>query len=215
MESPIAKAVFCDVNALGAAVPAPAPAPKLPSDFLPVPLVRQATPYSCGAAALLSVLFYWQVHDGGESSLYERLQTTPKDGTEPPKLAEGARSFGLEARVQEGSSWEDLSAAFKRGETAILGLQAWRTEETKKLAWKEDWDDGHYSVLVALDENYAYFMDPSSSGVYAYIPREELLDRWHDFEDRRGVRREYRNLAIFIKGKNPLKALPGPLLRME
>lgn len=201
--------------ALGAAPGKAAPEPRLPKDFLPVPLVRQANSYSCGAAALLSILFYWRVHDGGESSLYARLDTTEKDGTEPVKLAEGARSFGLEARLQEGSSLDELRAALKRGETAILDLQAWRTEETKKIPWDRDWDDGHYVVLVGLDGDYAYVMDPSSSGAYAYLPLDELALRWHDFEDRHGPRREYRRLAVFIKGKTPLKALPGPLLRLE
>ena len=104
----------------------PVVGPKLPANALPVPIVPQATDYSCGAAAVLSVLYYWQLHSGGESTLYADLGTTPKDGTHPKKMIEVARKLGLRAEMKENLTLADLRAILARGETAILDFQAWR-----------------------------------------------------------------------------------------
>lgn len=205
--------------ALLAAAPAFAamPAPRLPERSLPLPLVSQETDYSCGAAALLSVLKYWRAFDGGEKALYGVLRTTPADGTDPRKLAEGARAFGLTARWRENLGLADLRAALARGDTAILDIQAWPDAGAVKVSWREDWDDGHYVVLIAMDADYAYFMDPSSDGKYAYIALPELSDRWHDVETRGGRARRYVHFAVFVHGggapgraaaRAPLQRLP-------
>jgi predicted double-glycine peptidase len=194
---------------------APAPPPRLPSLALALPLVRQQTGYSCGAAAMLSVLKYWRVFDGEEKSLYPVLQTTPKDGTEPSKLAEGARSFGLRAEWRQNLGFADLRAALARGDTPILDIQAWPDPGTEKASWRDDWDDGHYVVLIGMDGENAYFMDPSSDGKYAYIPLPELSDRWHDFEDRHGPAWRFEHLAVFVHGDRvPASAARAPLQRL-
>ena len=187
--------------------------PRLPDGALPVPLVRQAHPYSCGAAALLGVLFYWQAEDSGEAALYKDLATTEEDGTAPEGLVRGARSHGLTAGLRRGLTVEDLRRALARGETAIVDIQAWREDE--KIAWKDRWEDGHYVVLVAMDERYAYFMDPSTCASYGWIPLEELLDRWHDCENRTGKRVDYVHAAVIIRGKNPLARYPAEATRIE
>jgi predicted double-glycine peptidase len=190
------------------------PTPRLPANALPVPLFRQSTGYACGAAAMQAVLYYWKVYDGQESALYKVLGTTPADGTPPERLVEGARSFGLEARMKEGCDLADLRATLAAGETVILNLQAWRDGASKATPWKDHWEDGHYVVLVAMDEARLYVMDPSVGAGYAFLPQSEFLDRWHDYTNAGGTRREYRRLAIFIKGRTPLGA-SVPLTRME
>jgi predicted double-glycine peptidase len=211
----LARLAICALLAVSAPGAGAEPAPSLPKNALPLPLIRQATEYSCGVASLLSILYYWKAYDGGESSLYERLGTTPKDGTEPDKIAEVARSFGLSARLQEGASVDDLRRALRAGETVVLDLQAWRGEAAKKKAWKELWDEGHYVVLAGMDATFLYAMDPSAAAGYAYLPISEFAERWHDYSDRGGKRRDFHNAAIFIKGKVPLAGVPGPLVRME
>lgn len=199
---------------LFAVLPVRAGEPKLPADYLPVPLIRQSTDYSCGAAALLAALYYWNAYDGMESSLYPLLATTPADGTEPSKLAEGARSFGLEAQLRENMSLEDLRLSLKKGETVILDLQAWRTPGST-VPWSATWEDGHYVVLVGMDRSYVFVMDPSTPASYAYLPEKEFLDRWHDYENRSGKRREYIRAGIVIRGKKAVGSHPGKPARME
>lgn len=197
-------------------MPPKSPVPKLPREALKVPIIPQATDYSCGAAALLSVLYYWQAYDGTESSLYPLLNTTPEDGTEPNKIAEVAASLGLQASYKENMTLGELRRGLDEGKTLILDIQAWR-DVTKYggSPWRDNWEDGHYVVLVALDDVNAYFMDPSAGIGYGFIPLPELLDRWHDYEDRNGRVWKYFNLAVIISGDEPLKKFPGKLVRIE
>ena len=189
-------------------------AASLPEKIIPVPIVTQATPYSCGAAAVLSTLYYWQAYDGNESSLYGPLETTPKDGTVPEKMAEVARAHGVKAEIREHQSLNDLRAALAAGDTVIVEYQAWRDVKAPKLPWKDTWEEGHYSVLVGLDGINLFFMDPSAHKGYGYIPEAEFLDRWHDYDVYQGAPVRHFQLGIFIHGKKPLGKFPG-LLRIE
>jgi len=189
--------------------------PRLPSDYLRVPLTAQATNYSCGAAALLGILRYWKAYDGSETSLYPLLETTPEAGTHPAKLIAGARHYGLKAELREGLELADLEAALRRRETAVLDIQAWPEKDATPYDWSDNWEDGHYVVLVGLDQGFLYVMDPSTHLGYGYIPRAELPGRWHDYETEKGKRREYRRMAIFISGQEHLAAFPAPLQRVR
>ncbi len=188
--------------------------PALPADYLPVPLIRQATSYSCGAAALLAVLFYWQTFDGGEEELYEPLETT-EAGTTPWKIEAVAKDFGLDANLYDGLSIENLKAALQDGQTAIVDLQAWHDGWHPNFDWSSEWEDGHYVVLVGIDKTYLYFMDPSASAGYGYMPRAELDARWHDYEEVDGEVISYDHSAIVIGGAMSLTNNPGPLVRIQ
>ena len=188
--------------------------PKLPQKYLPLPIVRQETNYSCGAASLLSILSYWGVFSGEESELYEPLHTTPENGTEPGKIVEVAASFGLQAESKKFTQLHELRRALHKGITVILDIQAWR-DASNITPWKDDWDNGHYVVLIAMDKTAAYFMDPSAGPAYAYMPIQELLERWHDIEDQNGTVEKYYQLAIFIHGKNRSHKHSRTLIRIE
>lgn len=186
----------------------------LPAGALAVPLVRQATHYSCGAAALLAILYYWDEYDGNESSLYEPLHTTEALGTEPYMIEKVAREkFGLEARYRTDVTLADLARALAAGETVIVDLQAWPEKEPRD--WRQDWDDGHYVVLVALDAQRIYFMDPSTAGAYAWIARGELEPRWHDVEEHDQQQRHLSHMAIFIRGRHARRGYPAPATQMH
>ncbi|MBI2518864.1 MAG: C39 family peptidase [Bdellovibrio sp.] len=191
--------------------------PKLPDDALTVPLIPQATSYSCGAAAMLAVLTYWQVYEGNESSLYPLLKTTPENGTDPLNMLNFAQELGLKAELKLKQTLDDVEEKFDEGYTIILDFQAWAEDrkETAFTDWRNRWEDGHYAVLVAYDDHNLYFMDPSTIASYAYVPKREFLDRWHDYEIRDGIRVENYQLAIYIKGKNPLQNFPAALELIE
>lgn len=206
------------VSALAAAAFAAEPAPTLPPDALRVPTVRQATSYTCGAAALQAVLAYWGRYDGGETALAKRLGSDPTDGTKVAAILRVARESGLEAEAKEKMTVGDLRAAFKRGDTVIVNLQAWADWETKAPplrgeAWSARWEDGHYVVLVAVDETNAYFMDPSVLPGLAWLPLSELPHRWHDYEREGRAVRRFERLGIVLRGKTP--ADPPLLTRMD
>ncbi len=182
---------------------------------LAVPLIRQATHYSCGPASLLSILYYWGVYDGPESDLYARLATTEADGTRPDKLVAAAKAFGLAASMREGVTLCELRKALAAGQTVIVNFQAWRDGKTAGTPWRQDWEDGHYAVLVGMTADKAYFMDPSTGGALAFVPLDELPDRWHDYDMIDGKRREWRRLALFIAGSKHLQAVPAAPIRLR
>ena len=194
-------------------------APSLPATALPVPIVSQATDFSCGPAVLTSILYYWDVYDGGEAALYEPLQTTPKDGTEPAMLAKIAqKEFELEAKVKTNQDIGDLRRALRDGYTTIIDIQAWHEDEKRPkgpIDWKNMWEDGHYVVVVGIDSTYLYVMDPSLHSGYGFIPLRELMDRWHDYEDRTGVIQRNYQLAIYIRGESPAPKFPIPIARVR
>jgi predicted double-glycine peptidase len=186
----------------------------LPAGLLTgVPDVRQSTGYSCGAAALQAVLAYWGTSER-EDRLIDRLHSTPEKGTSPDSILRVAREFGLAAELHEGLGLDDLQAALGRGQSVIVDLQAWRESEDR--SWDETWDDGHYVVLLGMDERNLYFEDPSLLGARGFIPRAEFLERWHDYEGEPpldAADRAYRRMAIFLKGDHP--APPSPLEPLE
>jgi predicted double-glycine peptidase len=149
-----------------------------------------------------------------EDRLIARLRSTPQNGTHPDDIVRVAREFGLRAELREGLVLEDLEAALARGTSVIVDLQAWREKEDHP--WSETWDDGHYMVLLGMDALNLYFEDPSLLGSRGYIPRQEFLDRWHDYEgdpplDARD--RTYRRMAIFIQGQTPSSQPPFERVR--
>jgi predicted double-glycine peptidase len=190
--------------------------PKLPSTALALPTMPQATDFSCGPATLLSVLSYWGAYDGNEESLYPILDTTRKDGTHPKKLEEGAKLMGLQAELKTGMTLDNLRDALSQGKTVILDIQAWPDPvKVPNPDWKNMWDDGHYVALKAMDNSFAYFTDSAMKTGFGYMPLGELLDRWHDFEDRTGAIERYVQTGIVIWGKTPLKRFPDQIARIH
>lgn len=170
-------------------------------EVLPVPDTRQGTSYSCGAAALRSVLAYYGT-DVSEEELMEQLGTTPEQGTRPEALIRVARFYGLEAELRQGVTFDDLEKEIKAGRPVIVDAQAWR--EDTGTPWKDRWEDGHYMVAIGLDSKNIYLEDPSLEWSKGFIPREQFMERWHDYElGPQGERQEYHQAALFFRGKKP------------
>jgi uncharacterized protein len=188
--------------------------PTLPANSLKVPIVRQATDYSCGAAAMLGVLQYWGKWEDPESSLYADLKTTPKDGTDARSMVAFAQKLGLDASMTEKNTLDDLRLALNQGVTTILDIQAWSGEDPAP-DWEQTWEEGHYVVLVGMDKTHAYFMDPVIGTSYTYLTLDELLARWHDYENRDGKVWKHYQLAIYIRGAKAIPTFPAPLTKTE
>lgn len=183
-------------------------AERLPANHIPIPLVRQQTNYSCGAASSAAVLKYWGLFSGEETELHSDLGTDPKEGTAPSSIVAVLQSYGLAVSYEENFTVSKLRRALKAGKSVILDLQAWRTDE--KTAWANLWEDGHYVVAVALDARRLFVMDPSTDDYYAYVPLTELMDRWHDYESIDGKMVKNHQAVIITKGKRADKSFRAP-----
>jgi predicted double-glycine peptidase len=192
--------------------------PLLPENMIPVPLVAQKTDYSCGDASALAILRYW-LNDTWkqrpETDLYKPLGTTSKDGTDPRPIATFlAGQAGLSADYVSGEAdvtTDDLEAAIDGGDPTIVDIEAWQAvaHAQDMKPWATDWIDGHYVVLTGYDADNYYFMDPSTTGRYAYIPKAQFAKRWHDVL---GTSQHVQHMTIFVHGGTtpfqPPHALP-------
>jgi predicted double-glycine peptidase len=185
----------------------------LPADTLPVPIRHQPNGYTCGPTSLAAILSFWQVAEITPSALGHKIGTS-HNGTEPFDVRDGAKGYGLAAEMR-GQISEDLDTATKnkigelknatiedlrkalctgryatadcKPETVILDVQAWGSDEPD---YSEQWDDGHYVVLIGMDDTNVYIMDPDATDTttdkaYAFFPindpKKGLEARWHDY----------------------------------
>jgi len=149
-----------------------------------VPLTRQSTNWTCGVAALQSVLRYFSVDDIREDNLTKELLAGPAHGTRYFDIMRVAKLRGLTIDERREKTLDDLKRDIDSGKPVLVCYQAWveEVDEGDSWDWEERWDDGHYSVVVGYDSERFFLMDPSTLGCYAYIPFPEFEARWHDID---------------------------------
>jgi predicted double-glycine peptidase len=163
---------------------------------LAVPDVRQATTYTCSASALEAVLAYYGI-EKREDELATELGVTPQDGAPPEAIVRVGRAHGLTVDERDNMTVEDLAAEVELEHAVIVDIQAW--SDAPRTSWADDWDDGHYAIVVAVDGDQIVLEDPSVLGSRAVLSRKELEERWHDVDfGRRHVR-----TGIVFSGKPP------------
>ncbi|NLC40190.1 MAG: hypothetical protein GX763_04635 [Clostridiaceae bacterium] len=168
---------------------------QLPTVLIEMPLVRQATRYSCGVACAQSILRYaGNDFDVREDNLISALGANDEDGTNYKKIVEllntkshytDSTKDGNENKITAEPEFEltiaDLCAYLDQGKPVICAIQAWSYLTISE--YKLEYDSGHYVIAIGYDSENIYFMDPSTSGNYAYIPRDEFAARWHDVDE--------------------------------
>lgn len=180
--------------------------------ILPIPIVHQVTPFSCGSAALYAVLLYWfqgKLPIKREQELWPLLGTNKKYGTHPYAISLAARTFGLKSKFASNLTIQDIDDLLKKNVTIILGFQAW---QNRRIDYEHDWSSGHYAVVVGMDSDRIYLMDPGTPDSYTYMSLKDLMKRWHDVVD--GVPRV--GIGILLKGTEaPTTSFPGSFIRIE
>jgi predicted double-glycine peptidase len=144
-----------------------------------MPDTRQSTEYSCGAASLQAVLGYWG-KDIGEEDLMELLNTDSNSGTYPDDIIRVAHQMGLEAEYGENFTLADIEDLVLEGKPVMVDCQAWRSVSEYNESWADEWDNGHWMVIIGLDKENVYFEDPYILGSRGFMSRQEFLERWHN-----------------------------------
>lgn len=135
---------------------------------------------------------------------------TTTNGTDPGPIAwylnNVAKIRAVYVHGAKNVSLSMIEAAIDRGEPPIVDFQAWRTSD--RTPWHSDWADGHFNVVVGYDSKNLFFMDPSTNHRYAYVPKIEFIERWHDVEGEENVHR-WRMLILVAaqKSSHPVKPL--------
>jgi len=164
---------------------------------------RQSTEYSCGAAALQAVLAHWgKVLT--EEELIRLLRTSPETGTYVGDIARVARELGFSASIKEDLSLDELHEALKKGESVIICGQAWRSREDSDKSIKEDWEDGHYVVVLGMDRKYVYYQDPFIQRGKGFITHQRFEQSWHNVRGKTAAdTKKQVHLGVFIWGSTP------------
>jgi predicted double-glycine peptidase len=163
--------------------------------------VRQATEYTCGPAALQSVLAYFGKARQGEKALARQARANYVWGTTELDLRRVALRHGLKVRMQYDLSLPELKRRVRSGLPVIVGLQAWPNNPRRFKP--ENSDDGHYAVVIGFDRWRVWFMDPSASlGRRGWLKTGDFLKRWH-WPDERGVER--RHFAMTLSSPSRLR----------
>lgn len=162
--------------------------PKVMLDF---PRVRQSANFTCGAAALQSVLAYYG-KDFPERVLTQKLGTDREDGTDYERIAKFAIKCGL--RTFLGSlEFSEIQRAIDKRWPVILAIQAYADKTADE--YEDGYENGHYVVVIGYDKSGLYFADPV---MYhrGYLSYEECAKRWHD----KDKSEKLQNLGIIITG---------------
>ena len=165
--------------------------------------LRQTFNYDCGAKALQTVMAYYGI-DAREDDLIKGLQITKK-GTRPVNMRRVAEKYGF--KVKSGTGWtlEDVKWYINSGTPVIVLLQAWAERFMTLEAWSEDYDDGHYAVVIDTANEIVVFEDPASFR-RTWLAESEFVLRWHDRDPL--TNRKVERFAMVLLGKEPV--LPAP-----
>ena len=169
---------------------------------------RQITEYSCGASALRSVLSYWG-KDVDEEELMKLLRTSSDVGTYPEDIVRGARALGFDAEARQNLTLDEMARFTAGGNPVIALAQGWRSQRDSARSVAEDWDNGHYIVVLAIDQDYVYFQDPYVRMSKAFVPRKSFEEHWHQvMGGYLATNPRLTHLAIFIRGDKPAQSNP-------
>jgi len=182
------------------------------SHFNLLNISKQVTEYACGPAAVQSVLRYWG-RDVDQQRLMELFGTTADVGTHPQKMVEGIRALGLQAEFRENCTLEDVEAFTSVGHPVVALGQVWRSSSRGVRAVSEEWNSGHYLVILGTDKDNVYFQDPYLGMCKGFVPRNVFEDHWHQIMDGDPGNPKLIHVGVFVHGDRPgasRKAAPPP-----
>lgn len=176
------------------------------SDFHLLTRTRQITEYSCGASALQAVLHYWG-RELEETEVMKIIGTSEDVGTYPENIVRGVRALGLEVEARENLTLDELRAF---GHPVIALCQVWRSQKSSTPQPEEDWDNGHYIVVLGVDDEYVYFQDPYLRMGKAFVTRASFERHWHQIMGGTAASNpRLMHLGILIRGERRAVA-PAP-----
>ena len=176
--------------------------------ILTFPEARQATDFTCGAASVQSILYYYGI-DKREEQIVEKMQVKPTNtihsGVDPDIMVESLEhTWGLNVAMKQNMTIPELTAYIDNDIPVILAIQAWNDSydtENGVHDYSKSYKDGHYVVAIGYtSDDIMIFEDPSIMSNRGYMSFKELETRWHDKDYKGDV---FKNLGIAVFGKKP------------
>jgi ABC-type bacteriocin/lantibiotic exporter with double-glycine peptidase domain len=146
---------------------------------LKFPGFRQAYNWNCGTTAISMILAYMGI-DVGEGEIMKLANVSKENGAPIEGLKKAAKHYGLKFKEGHFTS-KDLREHVDNGWPTLLMIQAWSSNENPP-DWKNEWDQGHYTVCIGYDDERLFFADPINVK-RTYLTDGELNSRWHGWDD--------------------------------
>jgi ABC-type bacteriocin/lantibiotic exporter with double-glycine peptidase domain len=130
----------------------------------------------CGPASLKIVLEYYGVNKS-EDELAQLCKVKKGWGVDDKGIKLAAEKLGFKVKIKNNSSFKDIEKWFKKEVPIIVD---WFTKGRTDYG-DSSTADGHYSVVMGLDDNFIYLQDPEL-GAIRKIERNNFMRVWFDFK---------------------------------
>jgi hypothetical protein len=122
---------------------------------------------------------------------------------------QGARALGFEAEAKENLTLDEVAQFTANGAPMIALGQFWRSQRNSAATVEDDWENGHYIVVLGVDEESVYFQDPYIRMSKAFVPRGRFETHWHQVMGGDLARnRKLVHLGIFVRAQKPAPPRP-------
>jgi ABC-type bacteriocin/lantibiotic exporter with double-glycine peptidase domain len=163
----------------------------------------QTFDYDCGAKALQMVMAYYGV-EVREDELIEALGTGA-DGTATSDMVVVAQRHGFQVKSSCGWALPEVKQMVNVGDPVIVLLQAWADRYMTTEDWRNDYEDGHYAIVIGFEKRVLLFEDPASFR-RTWLSEREFLARWHDRDTKTNEILERFGMALM--GRQPVAKTP-------
>ena len=166
--------------------------------IIDLPTGRQAFDFDCGAKSLQIVMAYFGL-DVSEGELLEELKCS-SEGCSIKNMIRFARMKGFRVIARCGVTLNRVKYYLDKRIPVIVLLQAWAEIPMTLEQWENDFDDGHYVIVVGYNDSIVVFEDPASFRK-TWLTEEEFLIRWHDADP--ATKSKLEHFAMVLLGKEP------------
>ncbi|NJO65110.1 MAG: hypothetical protein HC836_45475 [Richelia sp. RM2_1_2] len=137
---------------------------------------KQSDDSLCGPAVIKMVLQYYNI-SATELEIAEKCGHTYELGCDDLGMKRALESYGMDVIIQNNSSFDDM--------------QFWLEKEIPVIV---DWfssgynigvadpPNGHSSIVIDLDDQYIYLLDPEFGGIRKMI-RNDFMRCWFDWKN--------------------------------
>lgn len=132
-------------------------------------------PSMCGPASLKMVFDYYGIRKT-EKELAKMCGTTEELGTNDKSIKRVAETLGFKVEIKNNSTFEDIQNWLNKKVPVIVD---WFTRGRNDYT-DSDIADGHYSVVVGLNDKFIYLQDPEL-GKIRKMRKEDFMVVWFDF----------------------------------
>ena len=122
------------------------------------------------------VLSYWNI-EKTEEEVAVACKRDPELGTDDASIKNAAESYGLKVEIENNANYESIEKWLTKGVPVIVN---WFTRGRTDYS-DDEVADGHYSVVVGLDDSNIYLQDPETGGLRT-LDRDDFMRVWFDFK---------------------------------